>query len=398
MRTPVLLDRQVGDVANQAARARVLLATRVRNSTITKSGQSCWGQWLDNARAHDQSGVYGTTAAIEILIANGSAPDQEPVESAIDGLPISGNGNQRKPQDELLVFKVAAIVEACGIAHGRLELTHSAVKRLIEMRADDNGWGGYCSEHSRDNTPAFEQTAVAMHALAHVPEWGVDPRCGQHLRWLSERLAAGSTDEVGDSLGLLALQKYRNVAGETTEWRNGVSAAQVRIVGRLKHQSDLSVERFHYSVNLDGPADKYMYFAPSIIGALALLSGEPGHSVPGGPEVIGLVRTLASNVERDRAFRTDKRISTVDQLWVDRLFAAFLAAARTPANLLRPVARIAFGGRRRWFTVPVGFVLASICAQVAAGDSVSFIPVLIGAFAGFLLNVLASQVGSQGPG
>ena len=128
--------------------------------------------------------------------------------SAFAGLPLSGTGDTYDAQDALLVFKVAAIVEASAQVRGNLEIDHPAVQRLIEMRVVDSGWCGYRADLARDGAPVPEvtPTAVALYALSHVPLWRPDPACLKSLLWLSERLRAGSSDDVGDALGLLALE------------------------------------------------------------------------------------------------------------------------------------------------------------------------------------------------
>ena len=397
MRTPVVSQRQIKKAAADATRARDLLVEGILNARGGQNGETYWGQFLDDARQHDQRGVYGTTAAIELLSEHGYGADQEPIKSALEGLPLIGSGTAYRPHDQNLVFKVAAIVHACGIANGALDLAHPAAARLIEMRVDDRGWGGYSSTTDHDTTPSIVATSVALFALSAAPTWSVDSRCQTSLVWLSQRLEAGSTGEIEDSIGLLALRIYRSVGDQLPEWRAGVKAAERRVLVRIRRKaSKPDIRRIHYPVKLEGHNDnRYMYYSPAIIGALAFLTGDAQKRIRGGPHVTQLVRSLAKKVTRDRSFRWDDRVATVDQMWVDRLFKTFIDISKSPNRFLQPFGQIISSRKFRWIAAPILLAIVIVGSLLAGGNSVKPAYVVVTLVGALVVGLIANSLSSR---
>jgi hypothetical protein len=384
--------------AADATQARDLLVEKILNARGGQNGATYWGQFLDDSRQHDQRGVYGTTAAIELLSEHGYGADQEPIKTAIEGLPLIGTGTAYRSHDQNLVFKVAAIVHACGMTSGTLDLSHPAASRLIEMRVDDRGWGGYSSPADHDTTPSIVATSVALFALSVAPTWSVDSRCRTSLVWLSQRLEAGNTGEIEDSVGLLALRLYRSIGDQLPQWRAGVKAAERRVLVRVRRKaSKPDIRRIHYPVTLDGQNDnRYMYYSPAIIGALAFLTGDAHKRVRGGPHVTQLVRTLAKKVTRDRAFRWDDRVATVDQLWVDRLFKAFIDTSKSPNRFLQPFGRIISSRKFRWIAAPVLLAVVVVGSLLAGGKSVKPLYDIVTLVGALVVGLIANAISSRG--
>jgi hypothetical protein len=236
-------------------------------------------------------------------------------------------------------------------------------------------------------------TAVALIALAHVKAWHAEPAAESSVLWLSDRLRTDSTDEVGAALGLLALNSYRRIGGDNPVWQAGRHAAEVRVEELItRDESALEVTPSHYIIDLTKPDGKYMYFAPALVGALALLSGERTRPVGAGPKVVNLVKTVAARTVRDGGFRYNNRVATVDQLWVDRLLRAFIERATKPTHLMSPVASLLLARRRRWIVIPMLLAVAWVGVLLAAGENISSGQVVGALASGLALNVLATVI------
>lgn len=398
---PVLLERQVRATFVRSRNARNRLADLMRSRVLEVDGSYSWGQWLDGSRNHRQSGIYGTAAGVEVLSMAGDPVDHPPIASALAGLPFVGDGAAYEPEDQDLVFKVIAVVEACAATQERLDLAHPAVSKLVGMRIDDRGWCGYKSMPDRVQEPSPALTARALSALSSVSGWRDQDACRSSLLWLADRLHAGTTDAVDDALGLLALNLYRDIGFEDARWKRGQVAAQERVgemVQRLVRsgRSDAK-EPFDYEVNLHKPENKYMFFLPGVVGALALLHGLEDKPVHAGAAVARLVDRLARTIDRAGGFVSQgRRLATTDQLWVDRLLRRFEHVAAKPVRLVPRAAGILLGRRRRWIVVPVLTAIAWIGILLAANQPLTPTQVIAALASGVAANLLPTVLLREG--
>lgn len=390
-------ERGLKQLVGRANEARRLIVAAVV-AAAQADGHVYWGQFLDQPRQAGQRGIYGTCASIEILLSNGYSNSSELVANSVTDLPLLGGGASYTDATDIgLVFKVAAIVTAARWLESNLTMSNPAVTRLIEMTVDDRGWGNYAfpEQGVRDPAPRVVPTAMSLLALEGVRQWRAEVRCDTSLAWLAHEMATGGGTDADDALGLLALAGYGEPLG-ASEWKEGVSAAQRRVIERLaQRHSTARVSRYHYSVALpDGTfVNHYMFFLPDVIGALALLKHSEAVELKGPSQVLHVVGKVANSVRVDRGYRGSdhQQLATVDQLWVSRLMTAFVEAAGSPASLLPGVTAPLATRKGRCVTLVATLMVGVGCSILSIGDLLpGFGRGLSGAIAAIALGLLVT--------
>lgn len=325
-----------------SAQARSTIVAKMAAEAVPCHHGTRWGQFLDTSRDDSQYGIYGTTAAIEVLVAGGYSTTQPPISDALGGLPlVGGTGTGYTPADTELVFKVASIASATNPGTGEVPISAPAVDRLLEMRVDSRGWGHYVmTDGYKDPHPSMTTTAFSLIALDRVAASRADDRCRLALAWVADQLCAESPNDITDTLGLLALMVFRQSGFVQSRWQEAAEAAATRILGRRQGWEPDHIKKvdYHFPVgNQRGRTDHgYIFFLPDIVAALAFAHW-PNRPREAG-RFLGSVANAVAEMSAQGGFPApgSGRIATVDQLWVYRLLQSFEREAERDAVSLLP--------------------------------------------------------------
>jgi len=301
-----------------------------------------WGQFLDGPRQESQFGIYGTSAAIQVLAAAGFPPENRLIAQALEGLPLveprSEAEKRYDPADTFLTHKAAFLLSAAQPGADHFTGREPIMDRILDRIIDSRGWGDYAFPEGQDNVPNILATATTLLALARHREFRSTERCESILRWLCRSIRDdGGLLAHHNALAALALVAYSAPGEQLEDYPEARSICVGRLIEWARHRDSAllgqTVEH-HYWVPLPGAGrNHYMFYLPDILAALALLRA--GNPQPTRRFVLGVVEEAVNNSLKHEGYKTasNARICSVDQLWVYRLMAE--VSQLTTTNLTR---------------------------------------------------------------
>jgi hypothetical protein len=312
--------------------------------TLHQGDKFAWGQFLDGDRNHKQFGVFGTSAAVVLLVNTGIDPKNDAITKGQASLPFLSGAEEaitrHEVNDTSSTFKLAAILDAQKPENSIVSNSSDVAERLVSSIVDGRGWGNYCRlDGERDVTPRIEPTAIALLSLSRVQTFRGSPDSSAALTWLATEVArqSESPPEI-DALSLLVFSRFAHLLTEVD-----LAVARDRCLGRLRgwrrrFQHDTSTHaEYHYEIPTDTSAgeSKYVFFPIHVLVALAFLTEErasQGDRVWAAEVVLEVVQSVRSH----HGYRVGAKVCTVDQLWVVRLLDKCIeVGSQTPGRLIR---------------------------------------------------------------
>jgi len=311
--------RELRKTAHEArADIRRLFEEDTRNR---RGGEPGWGQFLDGPK--DPRGSYGTSAGVQVLAMDGypiEGPGLGEALSYLSNLPTREDPETRA--DLLVTYKLSSLAEATEPASSLINDPCPVMDELVRRCAPIGGWAESSGE---DWTPQFLATAVALHALRRYPRFGRSESCVRSLKVLS-KLVIDEESRLRPSeiaLGAIVLTHPWPSRGEVPEVETATKRCKNRldIWTRARREESLGYpDMFIFRSRGD---NRYLILLPDCLTALALLQLAPANCLRGF--VPKAVTFFAKTVRAGAGFRSPitARVSTVDHLWLARLFRAY---------------------------------------------------------------------------
>jgi hypothetical protein len=381
--------RQLAALAKQSATSLRRIEDLIAKQVSTVNGKEVWGQFLDQAHAENQYGIYGTSAAVQILALGGTGPENGTVKSAMAALQnVIENQSAIFPAVDLEnSFKVAYLLDAINPSSAEVESLGPLESRLVGDIAGSDGWG----YHRKDHIPRVLPTAQILLALSRSRAFRNSDAAIRVVSWLSQRVGDDqSLGPVPNAVALLAINATLTANGEAERLRR---AAMAEITQRLDHvtRQEVSLDSVseHYSAPEAGVTRHfYMFYLRSSLVARAMLA------LPDQKDksfVTQVCHAVVRNIEINGAFKSPStnRISTVDQLEVSRLLRAFLEARQqAPAELLPTLTRAVDSNAKRRTLAASGLTVVG-----AAGGYLTYASESAGLqTAGFVLSAVVLSI------
>ena len=368
-------------LANKLARrtdeAQRRIADLIERSALSIRGYNAWGQFLDAPRRTSQYGLYGTSAAVQVLAASGYSGESPLVSRALAAIPGLTSSTQSSPlYDEFdlsLTFKETAIIDACQPNKTNFVYTEPIEEILLNQLIDGRGWGNYCKGPDQDDTPKLLPTAHALLSLRRSRQFRDSERCEAVLRWFTEVIIGMMelTSIYEACMALLVLVEYEPEAKRLSAYDRAHELLTEKVCHWIKHLNATLIGEtasYHYYVfSKNQQHNHYMYYPVDLLAALALLrAGNPKSS---RMKVKWVVNVLCNMVFAEGGYRSksSNRLATVDQMWAYDLLGAFKQAATDkPGDILSPIAYALSGTQMRSILMAAAaFVLG------AAGTAIS---------------------------
>nr|VFK16025.1 MAG: hypothetical protein BECKLFY1418C_GA0070996_10204 [Candidatus Kentron sp. LFY] len=202
-----------------------------------------------------------------------------------------------------------------------------------------NGGGWSDFRHQVEKNPSIIATSTALLSLEKDNEFRNSDNCKNSLKWLADRVDDIRIDRasiIEFSLAALALTKYRKKMEEESvgledNYNRAISSCEDAMLKWIKNRNSMI---FGYSMvhcfSTEGYESgvKHMFFLPDCIVALALLRirahrSKPYEAIPCIVEVVTYYLEFFKGKSEGFCCSTTGKISTVDHLWIYRLFKEF---------------------------------------------------------------------------
>jgi hypothetical protein len=389
-------------LSKRASESRRHLADLFEKSAVRIDSAVAWGQFLDAPRKAGQFGVYGTSAAIQVLSAFGHTPNSPLLSKALAALPeVEPRGENESLYDSTdlsITFKEAAILDAAQPGQAQFSYQESIETILLSQLIDGHGWGNYYDPSDQDDSPRLLPTAHALIALRRSREFRTSKQCEAILTWLCEYANSDGPALIHEAaLALLALIEYQSPGITLPPYQTARQRLldQVARWAQDRHTNTIGeIASYHYwALNQGNQHNHYMFYVPDLLVALALLRA--GNPRPTRRKILHLMDILCTEIAAQGGYRAkaSQRIATVDQLWAYRLLEEFSARfAVSPAKLMPPAAYLVSASpARRLGTALALFALGALGTLVTILDWLNVIlRVTGGVLATVSLGLLAS--------
>jgi hypothetical protein len=334
--------RRLGQKATEAMRRIEDLFSR---TVLNIDGLLAWGQFLDGPRQQNQFGIYGTSAAIQVLAAAGFPPENRLIEQALEGLPLVDPRSEAEKRydvaDAFLTHKAAFLLSAAQPGGNHFTIREPIEDRILDRIIDSRGWGDYAFPQGQDNVPNVLATATTLLALARDREFRSTERCESTLRWLCRSIRNdGGLLAHENAVAALALVSYTNPGEEIEDYEPARDICVHRLIDWARRRDPAILGQnieHHYWVPLPGIGrNHYMFYLPDVLVALALLRLDNPQTTR--QFVLRVVNDTADNTLEHGGYKSpsNARISSVDQLWIYLLMAELSKLADADPNRLLP--------------------------------------------------------------
>lgn len=222
--------------SERVRRAIQLVTTQVKRDQRIHGLRPAWGQFLDLDVGNRQVGIYGTSAAIQVL-AGDPVGGASPVEAlpVLPGLPMTDVAASLNPEDLALTLKCTAVVDALTATKTSAPLAPAERLLLDSMVATADlsqpvprstvgtyaGWGLATDHVSVDFSHVYPDVLSTAHVVlalrgartaervAPTERSAVDLKLAHAARWAWDQVKASSdASEVEWALTYLALKTY----------------------------------------------------------------------------------------------------------------------------------------------------------------------------------------------
>lgn len=396
---------QVADLRKSALDAQSAIAKVVDSSASRlTTGSTVWGQFLDATRRSTQHGIYGTSAALQILTESGSPQTNVTVQEGrgwMPGISPRPEAPGVDPTDNGLTMKLAAAVCCAEMNEaGKYARVEPAEEQLIAHIIDGSGWGHYFFAGDADSMARTLPTAHALLALSRSKKFTSSPVCIAVLEWLAKSVT-DQEDLPAYELAMtgLALLAYPGQAHEVSGHKEALSAVSERLAqwASARQRSAIGESTpFHFEAPTGADSTPHNHYVFYLVDALAirflLAMDQTPHETR--DYILKVVQELIANTKQNSGYKAKGgRVASVDQLEVYRALGAFAEkAARGEADMLPPVLRLISGTKsRRVISSVVTLLFSLLMSLIAIDNDVSSIwRASAGVVLALLLGVLAA--------
>lgn len=423
-----MTDRPEIPLEAKCQRALVELARVCLQGVVTlENGKAkAWGQFLDaggdfpSEELGGQFGIYGTCAALEIVTLAGQMEDNhELIEKALSCLPmISGQCLDVFEQyyankgDLRTTYKLAALIDVTQLVYGDgwPAVSRTApIEAVVGLSRQSGGWPDY--KHDADvleaNVPA---TIVALLALSRCTALNPAQQTtiAQGLRFLT-LYSLSELSIANISMLVIALERFRAKSATLNIIANHAAFAVLLNQSRDElsrwavrsraEDARRSLEGFDYRSpqtkdQTGAKRFQFLLYIPHCLAGIAILeSPQLQRRYNNRMFVRQVITVYAGDIvdHNDLTPGARGRVSSVESMWLARLFAAyitseieghrvrdFLDRLRSPKRtavtalvvllgLTLPIAAVVFDGRAAIILATIGSVLLSVSTAILMG-------------------------------
>ncbi len=283
------------------------------------------GQFLDHAAEQNQTGIYGTSSAAQVL--NFCDETNSYVSKFSDFLIHSKedlNSRFNIKKDFNIIYKYCFFLDTLQPWDEVVtdENLYPYFEELINRCLNNSGWGEYFfSNEVKDNHPRVLSTCFALISLKRFPKFTQGPSRKQIIEWLLSQCENITLSIIEKAFSLLVLSKYRDLI-ETSDGKILNLEKEIMIFIRsAKNKVKGYPFRYHFTVtdNNGKAINHYLFFPFDALLGLSILSSKK--YTKKASYLFRVLNYYMKNVEdNEGGFKSDDsgRQSTIDQLWIGK--------------------------------------------------------------------------------
>jgi hypothetical protein len=423
-----MTEKQEISLESKCQRALVELAQVCIRGVVTlhEGDAKAWGQFLEaggdfpSEELKGQFGIYGTCAALEILALAGQVEDnQDLIQKALGSLPVISDDCHHTVReyytnkgDVSTTYKLAALIDVTQVVYGDgwPEVSRTApIEAIIGLSRQSGGWPDY--KHNDDVLEAnVSATIVALLALSRCTALNPAQQTSiaQGLRFI--KLYSFSELSIANiSMLVIALERFRaksatfNVIANHAAFRTLLGQSREQLsrwaVRSRAEDARRSLEGFDYRSpqtkdQTGAKRFQFLLYIPHCLAAIAILeSPHLQKRYSNRMFVRQVIAIYAGDIvdHNDLIPGARGRVSSVESMWLARLFAAYITSdieghpvrdlldrLRSPKRaavtalvvllgLTLPVAAVYFDGKAAIILATIGSVLLSVSTAILTG-------------------------------
>jgi len=315
-------------------KARALIVDLFQKAVVNIPDQyKGWGQWLDDPKSL-QYGIYGSSAGVQILHLGGIDKDHEVMKGAMAFIEkgcLEPKGKIFDKGDITVNFKLAFIVDATRVFEREIDSECQTMQKLVDRQLPGEGWGNYVEGDNNDTSSRVPVTAYVLWALRRYRRFIGMSSSDEAVSWLASQVINNDDLDLSEvGLAGIALGEYSR--SRANDYNRSREKCVERLIEFSKHSSpsQFGISKFmnYYTTSVGGnPGNRYVFFLPHCLAALALM--KLGSAASARKYISDVVRFFSQEVNSKKGFGPPNsgRLSTVDHLWIYRLFLEFESTA-----------------------------------------------------------------------
>ncbi len=303
-----------------------------------KQDSYAWGQFLDEPRDNTQYGIYGTSAAIQVLSLAGFNSTHKFITGAskiLEDTFTKKTGLFHEKGDLYVLYKLTYFAEGEKPTENDITSKNPIMEKIIKCAIEGQGFGEYFISNKKKSIHSkVVATAFALLSLKRYHPFLLSSQCKSILKWLCRIISENGKlrpHELG--LATLALIEYKTLSNGISNYKSTLHECKKRLISwansRKKYRFGES-EVYYYSTRLNNRRqNRYLFFLPDCLIAIVFLKLNcPKQTLN---YLLGVVRHFTGKILGKNGFTPNitNRASTVDNLWIYRLLKEFKSTKTT---------------------------------------------------------------------
>lgn len=306
-----------------------------RASDHTGSGLVAWGQFLDYEHSTEQTGTYGTAAAVKTLAIVGEPEDSEYLKGGLNWLRQSHDtpeSRASKNNDWAVTYKVCYFLEAMEPNKQEIDENSSSAdyfRTLMKRQLPNDGWGEYYFSHdNKDPKGSIIATALALYVLRRYVSFAGSNLGKEVALWFCKKIETSpEINSITIALAIIAIHDYSKRHNELNQPLTSLTKRLEQKITRFPKNTNMPEFSQHFTVNdrrTGQSRNRYIFLPVDAIVSYALITS--GRYKRNGTYVDDVVSNYEGSILVNKAYSNQElapRKSTVNHYWIALLMRAY---------------------------------------------------------------------------
>jgi len=316
--------------------ALVIIGDEIRKAADHNGpGMVAWGQFLDYGHSTEQTGTYGTAAAVKTLAIVGESDDSEYLKGGINWLRQSHDNSESrasKNNDWAVTFKVCYFLEAMEPNKVEINETFSTAdyfRDLMGRQLPNDGWGEfYFSIDNKDPDGSIVATALALYVLRRYVPFAGSNLGKEAALWFCKKIdTLPETNSIVIALATIAIHEYSEKYSELKQPSVKLTEILEQKLKNFPKNKNMPEFPHHFTVydRKEGQSRNRYIFLPvdAVVSYALIISGRYKRNKT---YIDSVVSSYQQSILANKGYSNPElapRKSTVNHYWIALLMRAY---------------------------------------------------------------------------